>query len=337
MKHVALLLLSSLAACSVTTAPGTPAPGTTPPNVDAGAGAATTGTETWRDGKTLDTNVVIPPGATVTIAPGATITASSGVSIIVEGTLTASASAMHATITGAPWAGILVAGSGTLALDGVDLTGAVEAVHVQGGNAGATYDHGTITGATNPFDVDESGKLSTSHATVIKPHGKTRVAGAFTASYLAYDTNDQFGLYAQSPTAAITVDDSTFTNSGPNGSTGGHDVINAFGAASIHVAYTEIGGTHCGFHFEKVDAFQIDHVTVHDTTNAADLWGSSSVGTRTITNSNFEKATADFVEDGVNGPINVTGCYFANPNNLVDAKVQITGTVTARIADARPR
>ena len=45
-----------------------------------------------------------------------------------------------------------------------------------------------------------------------------------------------------------------------------------FGSLSFHIAYSDVSGAHCGFHFTGGDAISIDHVTVHDITNAADVW-----------------------------------------------------------------
>src|SRR5882757_8907051 len=110
---------------------------TTNPDTDAGsdAGMVTTeaGTETWEDGKTISSDVLIPSGATVTIAPGATVTMGDNVLIRVEGSLVcASASGTHATLTGSAWQGIQVATHGVVTLDGLDLTNASTALDVSG-------------------------------------------------------------------------------------------------------------------------------------------------------------------------------------------------------------
>ncbi len=299
--------------------------------------SAITQDETWDDGKRLNDSVRIALGVTVTIAPGAKIAVGPGVAIVVEGTLRAKSAAAHARLSGSAWVGIVVAAGGTLALQGVDIAGPDAAVHALGGNASATYDDATISGATNPFIVEAGGRVSTSHASVTNPGGRTTVNGSFTASYLSYDPNDNYGIYAMHPAATVTIDDSTFQNTGPRGAAGGHDLINAYGAASIHVAYTILAASHCGLHFEAVDSVDIDHVTIQNVSNGADLWGSSSVGTRRITSSNFESARVGLDESGANGVIDVVGCYCQPANNLAGGQVKVTGSVAQPVAGAGPR
>ena len=310
-------------------------------NTDTDAGADTgpvneAGTETWSDGKTLDSDVVIPFGATVTIAPGATITASANVSIRVEGSLVcASASGPHATLTGAAWQGIQVAVHGVVTLDGLDVTNAATALDVSG-DGKSTYDHGTITNAS-PFVVAVGANLTTTGAKVVKAAGITRVSGAFTASYLDYDANDHGTIVTLDATAALSVEDSTIHNTGPMGSSTAPDQLTDNGAATFHVAYTDISGAHCGFHFDKASVFDIDHITVHDVTNGADFWGTSPSGARTIKSSNWQSLTENFDEANVNGVVSIDGCYTTGTNKLKDAQVQITNAAPGPISGAGPR
>jgi hypothetical protein len=296
----------------------------------------TQGDETWNDGKQLTASVLIPQGVTVTIAPGATVTASSGVLVWVKGTLkVASASGTHAKITGTGWTGIKVTDTGTLALDGLDVQNAGTALDVEQ-QTSASYTNGTIDHASTPFLVGAAGVLSVGHAKVTAPAGITRIDGAFTASYLDYDSNDHGALFVENAVAVVAIDDSTIHNSGPMGSTSAPDQITSNAATKVHVAYTDISGAHCGFHFEGVDAVEVDHVTVQNVTNGADVWGSSNVGTRTITSSNFESLTKNFDENGSNGVFSVTGCYLAGQNHLIDGQIQISGSATSAIVDAHP-
>src|SRR5256885_14628182 len=133
--------------------------------------------------------------------------------------------------------------------------------------------------------------------------------------------------------------DSRFNNSGPRGPTAGPDVLTVNDAASFHLAYSDVSGAHCGFHFLGGEAIEIDHVTVHDVTNGADVWGSSSTGKKTITASNFEKMlSVAFDETGDNGAVLVTGSFVSAKNNLASpSKISFTSPATTRIADAHPR
>lgn len=284
---------------------------------------------TWTDGTVLDAPVLIAAGATVTIEPGATVTCANAVTITVEGTLTAASAQTHATLTGTKWGGIVVSKAGTLTLDGVDIAGAKKAIDAASSTP-AKYDNGTITSGT-PFTVEKGGALSTSHATVVKPTVQSTILGSFTASYLDYDSNGSHAIVAADPTARVSIEDSK-VHGGPT------DLLNAFGAAFFHVAYTDITGAHCGFHFTAVDTVEIDHVTVHGVTNGADLWGSSSVGKRTISNSNFESLPVTFDESGSNGPIDVTNCYMTGTNNLAQpSAVKITSPAAQPVPNAGPR
>jgi hypothetical protein len=310
------------------------------PDTDAGTpdtGPVTeAGTETWSDGKTLDSDVVIPEGATVTIAPGATITASANILIHVEGSLVcASASGTHATLTGTAWQGIQVAVHGAVTLDGLDVTNATTALDVSGDGKN-TYDHGTITKAS-PFVVATGANLSTTGSKVVKASGISRISGALTASYLDYDANDHGTIVTIDPTAALSIEDSTIHNSGPMGKTSAPDQLTDNGAATFHVAYTDISGAHCGFHFDQASVFDIDHITVHDVTNGADLWGTTATGTRSIKSSNWESLVENFDENNTNGVIAVDGCYTTGTNKLKDAQVQITNQASGPIAGAGPR
>jgi hypothetical protein len=122
------------------------------------------------------------------------------------------------------------------------------------------------------------------------------------------------------------------------GSSSAPDLLTSNGASTFHVAYTDISGAHCGFHFEGIDTLEIDHVTVHGVTNGADVWGSSSTGTRTITSSNFEQLSENFDEHGSNGAVSVTGCYLTGTNKLAPTSaLTITSPASQAIADAKPR
>ncbi len=307
-----------------------------PKDSGVGADVTTVTSETWSDGKSIGSTVLIPSGVTVTIAPAATITVAASAKIIVQGTLVGTSTAAHATLTGSNWGGIQITSHGVMTLTGVDLTGASIAVDAQA-DVLSTYDQGTISGATNPFSIAAGSSISTTHATVTAPQGITLVSGSFTASYLDYDANDQGAVVTLSPTASVHIDDSTIHNSGPMGKSSAPDLLTANGGTMFHVAYTDMSGAHCGFHFEGIDSVEVDHVTVHDVTNGADVWKSTSKGTRTVTSSNFESLSENLDEQGTNGTYSVTGCYLTGTNKLkTSSSVTISSSVLQPILDAKP-
>lgn len=309
-----------------------------PKNVpDAAPDVVVATTETWSDGKQLTESVLIPSGVTVTIAPGAHVTASSGVLVWIQGTLSVASSAgAHALITGSGWTGLRVTDAGTLAADGLDLDGADTALDIEQ-QTSASYANGTITGSSTPMLVGDAGNLSIAHAIVTAPQGISQVTGALTASYLDYDAADHGVLFVDGATANVAIDDSTLHNSGIMGSKSAPDMITVNKATKLHVAYSDISGAHCGFHFEGITSLEIDHVTVHAVTNGADVWGTTQTGTRSVTSSNFESLSENFDETGSNGAVAVTGCYLTGTNKLTDAQIQITGSVSQPITDAKPR
>ncbi|HEY8074342.1 MAG TPA: hypothetical protein VIF62_09535 [Labilithrix sp.] len=330
MRHAPLFASLLLVACS-SSGDDVAGPKATPSSTgDPAAPPPAAADDTWADGKTVSGKVTIPAGSTVTIAQGASIAVASGASITVQGKLVASGGK----IGGATWKGIVVAAGGDAELDALDVSGADVALDVSGT---ATFSNAAIAGT--PFRVEKGGKLTASHVKVTAPDASTDVYGAFTASYLTYDENDQHAIMAKDPSATVSIEDSTFSNSGRLGASAGPDVLTVEQAASFHIAYSDVSGAHCGFHFTGGDAISIDHVTVHDITNAADVWGSAPSGKHTITASNFEKALGvAFDESGTNGAFAVTGCYVQGTNNLASpSQITIASPASAAIADAHPR
>jgi hypothetical protein len=330
-----------LTACSSSSGDGgqpgpKPDDGTTPPGTTPGTPPAAAD-DTWGDGKSLSGTVTIPAGSTITIAPGASIAVAAGTQIKVSGKLVAKSDpSKHAKIGGAAWKGIVVASGGDVSLDGVDVSGADVAVSVDGGG-NATFDNGAIVGT--PFKVLKAGKLSTAHTKVTAPDTSTDISGSFTASYLDYDENDQHAIIADDPSAVLFIEDSTFKNSGSLGPTAAPDVLTVSAASSFHLAYSDVSGAHCGFHFEGGDTLEIDHVTVHEVTNGADVWGTSSTGKKSITASNFVKLlSVAFDESNTNGALSVTGSYVPGKSNLkTPSQITFASPAQAEITDAHPR
>jgi hypothetical protein len=307
------------------------------PGASSGGGPTITSNATWSDGQMLSGSVTIAPGATVTIAAGATVTLAAGAVVTVQGVLTASsATPTHAKLTGSGWGGIVVANGGTMTLDGVDLTGVTAAqataLDVQKGATTAEYDDGTIDSPTVPFDVEAGGALTMKHATVVKAGGSSILAGTLTAQFLDYDSNGHEGISAGDPAAALSIEDSKLHGSGP-----GADMLVASGAASFHVAYTDITSVHCAFHFNDITAFDISYSNVEGNAWGFMLYGSSGAGPRTISYSNIDNdASYAYDAEGNNGPITVDNCYVSG-NVQNGTAVNVTNAQQAMVAGTGPR
>jgi hypothetical protein len=277
--------------------------------------------------------VTIAPGVTVTIAPGATVNVAAGSTISVAGTLTASSATTHAKLTGTSWTALSVASGGTLTLDGVDITGAATGLQTLAGAVKAEYDDGTITGAATPFDVAKATTLGLKNATVTGTLGTSRIAGALVASYLDYDSNGNEGITTIDPTATESIEDSKLHGSGPVADM----VVSATGAASIHIAYTDITNVHCGFHFDAIDAFDVSYTNVETNSFGFMLYGSSGTGTRSVTYSNVDQNQIAYdTTAGNNAPIVFDHDYITGTQTPADS-VTVTNAATAAVTGTGPR
>lgn len=289
---------------------------------------------------TISSSLTIPAGETVTIDPGATITMGSGVTITVDGTLTASSATTHAKLTGASWVGLVV--SGTLDLDGVDISGASAALDLKSGGK-AEYDDGTIDASAAPFDVEGGGTLGMKKSTLSKAAGTCNVAGSFTADYLTYTGGGKGffdGIVTNSSSAQLSIEDSTFTGPGPNGPL--HDMLVAGqGAAKFHVAYTSISGMHCGFHFGSLSEFDISYVDDDSNAYGFMLYGSSGAGPFTVSHSNVDDSGANGVwaydAEGTNGPITFDHDYVNGMTSDPNGAVSTTNASSRKLAGTGPR
>ncbi len=323
-----------------TTAPGGPMSGGgsssggsgTPGTSSGGSGATTNGSMTWSDGQQITSSITIAAGDVVTIAPGATVTLAPNATLTVAGTLTASsASPTHAKLTGTGWTGIVVASGGTLTLDGVDIAGASAALDVQGGAAKAEYDDGTINGAALPFNVEKGAALTTAHATVTTAMGGSQVSGAFTATHLDYDSNGYAGITTADPAATLSIEQSTLHGSGPFADF----LVSAGGAASFHVAYTDISNVHCGFHFDAITGFDISYTNIHGNAFGFMLYGSSGNATRSVSYSNVDNNTDyAYAAEGNNGLITFDHCYVTGQTT---SGVTVTNPETAAVGGTGPQ
>jgi hypothetical protein len=294
----------------------------------------------------------IPAGSTVTIPAGAKIVAAPGVVITVRGVLTIASAGTHARIaTAAPhpdqdhsWGGIVVERGGRLEADGLDLAGATTALAVNAGSLGARYDNGTITDVQVPFEIAAGARLDTKHATVVNADGASGVGGEFHASYLDYETSANVlgGFIMTGAGAIFDATDSSFHGT-PNG---GNDYIISYASKLVHVAYSTIADAHCGFHFNNVERFEIDHVTAGASSPAgpagrvvygAMLYGSGA-GPNIISNSSFMGTEFDIDQQNQNGPLTITNTYAKGHVTILPTSKWLPGDMaTAPISDAKPR
>lgn len=283
---------------------------------------------TWTSGTKLPASVTIEVGVTVTIAPGAKLACAKDGTIIVLGILTTASASSHASISCDAWQGIAVGDGGKIKLDGLDISNAANGLEMQPNSSG-NFDNGSIDGSQTPFLMGTASKLSVSHAKVTKPTGQSQIKGAFTASYLAYDKAGNEGLILGDPTGSLDIADSVLTGSG------GGDFVVAEAGGKVKVAYTLITGAHCGFHFDKVDSFKIDHVTSDDVYGAM-LYGSGS-GPNTISYSNITGVSTSIDLQGTNGAIVIDHSYIGPNASYKGTSPMINAPANATVAGAAPR
>lgn len=296
-------------------------------DADQPAAGTTLGSETWANGKTLSENVTIAAGATVTIAPGATVNVAKDVAITVLGTLKVAAGATHAKLVGDAWVGIVVGAGGTLDADGLDLSKPASAIWTKTGNAGATFANGSID-AVSPFKMEAGSKLAIAKSDVKATSGSA-IAGTFTASYMTYDKTTAGGLTLNDAQGSMTISDSTLKGSGS-----GDYVISQKGKL-VKVEYSTVAGAHCGFHFDSVDQYVIDHVSTDANSYGAMLYGSGA-GPNTVTSSNIRSLEHDLDMSGTNGKLTVSDTFTGGKDRFA-ANATVTNPRTAAVANAKPR
>ena len=176
-------------------------------------------------------------------------------------------------------------------------------------------------------------KFAICHATVSGTLGTSHIAGAFVASFLDYDSNGNEGLVTTDATATESIEDSKLHGSGPVADM----VVSATGAASIHIAYTDITNVHCGFHFDAIDAFDLSYSNIETNSFGFMLYGSSGSGTRSVTYSNVDQNQIAYdTTSGNNGPITFDHDYITGTQNPADS-VSVSNTATAAVTGTGPR
>ena len=228
-------------------------------------------------------------------------------------------------MTGTTWQGLIVGPGGTLDVDGIEISGAAAAIWTQKANIGATIKDGIISAAT-PFKMEPGSALTVDHSTVTATSGSA-IAGTFVATYVTYDKTTGPGLTLADAAGTMSITDSTLKGAG------GGDYVIANQGTAVNVSYTTITGSHCGFHFQPVAKFTIDHVSVTGNSYGAMLYGSTTGGA--ITSSNFRDNSTvdiDYTAGAVNGPVTIDSSFMTAPTNITP-----TNPAGAAIADAAPR
>jgi hypothetical protein len=296
------------------------------------------GPDVWKDGTVLTGAVTIAPDGDVEIAAGAKITCAEGSTISVQGKLHARAAASHAKVTCSSWAGLVVSKGGQADLEGVELENATIGVATAEGALDSRYVEAAITNALKPFVVSKSSKLTMTNVKMTTPAkigidqvSQSDVNGTFIGSHLDYDAHNYGGLYVGTG-GDVDLQDSSFH--GMNAS----DLLAAYDAKHIKVAYSTFTGAHCGLHIQPAASFEIDHVT-----SDADIYGitiyASGAGPNTVKNSNFTGAAAWLDFQGMDqGQIAFDNVYTKGSEVMTGAPLPtVTGKVTTPIADAKPR
>jgi hypothetical protein len=302
------------------------------------------GADTWVDGTVLTGTVTIAKDAVVEIAAGAKITCAEGSTLYVAGKIHARAAAQHAKITCAKWAGLIVSGGGQADLEGVELENGLIGIATAVGALESTFSEGVITNALKPFVVNHDSKLSVSHVKATTPAmvpadqlSQSEIEGTFVASHLDYDSHHSEGITVRKAMDASKGGDLDLQDSNIHGESAA-DLVSAYDANHVKVAYTTLTGAHCGLHMQPAESFELDHIT-----SDADIYGitiyGSGAGPNTVTNSNFTGSAAWIDFQGFDqGHISFDNVYTSGNEVLKGTPPPtITGKVTTPIADAKPR
>jgi hypothetical protein len=331
MRIRSFLVVGAVAACSSsgeTTAVSGPA--------DARAGEVH-GADVWKDGLVLTGSVTIGADANVEIAPGATIACAPGATLFVSGVLRAKASASHAKITCARWAGLVVNKGGRIEVEGLELENGTFGVGLATGALESSFRDGAIRNSLKPIGIASGTKLTLANSSLSTPVtvstneiSISEVQGTLVASRIDYDANANEGISVKQG-GELDLQDSTMH--GKNAL----DLVSAYGAKHIKVAYSTFKGAHCGLHVEPSESFEIDHVTSESNVYGITIYRSGT-GPNTIKASNFTGVVAWLDFQGDNGPITFDGVYTSGASVMTGGPPPtVLNAATAPIADAKPR
>lgn len=295
--------------------------------------------EVWKDGLVLTGSVTIYPGAEVEIAPGATITCAEGASILVGGMLRTKSAGARARITCGSWLGVLVAQGGRLDLEGLELENAKAGITTTEGAGESRFVDGAVLRTLKPFVVGAKSKLTVSNAKVTTPEkvgdaeiSLTEISGSLVASRLDYDAGANEGLMVKAG-GELDLEDSHVHG------TNGLDMVSAYEAKRLRVAYSILSGSHCGAHIQGIESFELDHVTSEKNTYGMTIYGSGA-GPNLVRDSNLEGAAAWLDFQGQNGPVSFENVH-TKGGEIIDTRQSapptISGKAQAPIPNAKPR
>ena len=321
---------AALAACSSSSpelAPGKVA--------DARAGELH-GADLWKDGLVLTGTVTIAADANVEIAPGARIACAEGGTLFVAGTLRARAAASHAKITCGRWSGLIVSAGGHVDLEGLELENGLLGLGTATGAADSTFSEGAILNSLKPLAIGPGSKLTLTKSKLTTPlKAGTEVSistieGTLIASRIDYDANSNEGVSVKTG-GTLDLQDSTFH------AKNGADLVSAYGAKHVKIAYSTFLGAHCGLHIQPSESFEIDHVTSESNIYGITIYGSGR-GPNIVTASNFTGAAAWLDFQGDNGAITFDGVYTSGSEVMTGGPPpSVKNKAAAPISDAKPR
>ena len=228
----------------------------------------------WNSQTVLKGQVTIPAGQIVTVAPHTKIVVKDGTKIIVNGTLNAPSGL---SLAGKTWSGLVV--TGTVLLSNFQ-----------------------ESGASTSFRVGPKGSLTIHGGDISGVLGASVVEGKLIADSLHYDKGAGGGINSSNGTGSISIDNSVLTGAGRD--TG--DFFGLYGVKSITLTNSKMTGAHCAFHVTGLQDMKLDHVSIYENAYGFMMYGSSNVGTRTITNTTIKNNSFGFDEGSSstrNGPI----------------------------------
>ena len=311
---------------------------------DAGSGAGNArageihGTDVWQNGLVLTGIVTIAADGDVELAPGAKITCAEGGALYVQGKLHSKAAANHAKITCGKWGGLIVSKGGQADLEGVELENGLIGIATAAGALDSRFSDGVLTNALKPFVVSGGSKLTVTKVKATQPEkvgpmelAQSEIEGVLVASRLDYETFTSEGVRVGKG-GELDLQDSTFH--GKNG----QDLVSAYDAKHLKIAYSTFTGAHCGLHIQPSESFEIDHVTSDSDIFGITIYGSGA-GPNTIKSSNFTGTSAWLDFQGFDqGKISFDNIYTKGSEVMLGTPpVTVTGKVAAPIADAKPR
>ena len=206
----------------------------------------------------------------------------------------------------------------------------------EGGAQESRFAEGAILNSLKPFVVRKGSKLTVTNVKATTPEklapGETSqadVEGTLVASRLDYDAHASEGISVR-PGGDLDLSDSTLH--GVNGA----DLVSAYGAKKVKLAYSTFKGSHCGIHIEPSESFEIDHVT-SESIFGITIYGSGA-GPNTVKASNFAGSSAWLDFAGENGAITFEDVFTTGGELLNGGPIPPTIKKAAQaVVDAKPR